>query len=859
MMQGILLSRVQQRMRRCASLAVGMGLVLGLVQPVVVQAQAADAPAAASAAAVPVPTSLSFPDVRELDGYRLTIYAPQIRSWPEFESFEAVMAVELAPSDGAPNRYATVTVRGDTEVDVGRRVVLVSNPQVEMVRFAGGEAPPDYTARIEGATRSGIQEIPLELFIAHLAEEVLSAPPPEGFSKEPPVILVTGEPTLLLFVNGEAVLTEVPGAGLDVVVNASWPLFREREGAQRYYLLDNGEWLTSDALERGWAPTQALPEGFSKLPDEPQFAAARAAVPAAAPSEPTPRVVYANRPTELIVTEGAPRTEAVPETGGLEYVVNTESPLFRLAGRWYYLVAGRWFSTGDLQAGPWQFVEELPEDFAQIPVDHPLAEVRASVPGTPEARMAVVEASIPVKVSAAPGAAPPIEVQYAGEPRFETIQGTGVSRAANVGYDVLEYDGRYYLLYAGLWYEAAAPTGPWAVTGNVPGAIYTIPPSSPAYHVTQVTVVESTPTTVVYSYPPSYSSGIYVAYGVPYYGTGWYYPPYYYGGIYYPYWGSYGHGSWYNPVTGGYGSRSVWYGPYGGYSYTQGYNPSTGRYGYVETAWDKNEWASSGGTYNPRTGVGTQTDRYYNEKKNTAEMERTTTRGDQWVQTERNVDFNEGTANIKRETSGGGSSQVQRERTAGGITSEGTVTTGDGRQYDVSGVQGRGGGTTTITGEGGSMNIDTRRQGGSSISTIEGSGGGQGISVSGEGPGRTTIGQSGSGDIYAGHDGNVFKKTDDGWQQYNNGEWQQVDRPGAGPRADGQGAGSRDLGGRSASDYGYGERRDQAAQRGSYADIERDHRARQQATQQRTQRAGGYQRGSFGGGMRGGMGGGRRR
>ena len=121
----------------------------------------------------------------------------------------------------------------------------------------------------------------------------------------------------------------------------------------------------------------------------------------------------------------------------------------------------------------------------------------------------------------------------------------------------------------------------------MPDAIYKIPPDSPSYPVTQVTVYESTPTTVVYSYPPSYSTGVYVAYGVPWYGTGWYYPPYIYVPYYYPYWGaSYGHGYWYSPMTGAYGSRSVWYGPYGGYSYSQGYNPNTGRYGYVETGWD---------------------------------------------------------------------------------------------------------------------------------------------------------------------------------------------------------------------------------------------------------------------------------
>ena len=187
----------------------------------------------------------------------------------------------------------------------------------------------------------------------------------------------------------------------------------------------------------------------------------------------------------------------------------------------------------------------------------------------------------------------------------------------NSGNDVILYNGTYYLAYDGAWYTSASPSGPWAATATVPDAIYKIPPSSPSYAVTQVVVQEATPTTIVYSYPPSYSTGVYVAYGVPWYGTGWYYPPYIYGPYYYPYWGaSYGHGYWYSPMTGAYGSRSVWYGPYGGYSYSQGYNPKTGRYGYVETAWDGEDWKSHSEKYNPRTGVATETSRHYSANDN---------------------------------------------------------------------------------------------------------------------------------------------------------------------------------------------------------------------------------------------------
>jgi hypothetical protein len=37
--------------------------------------------------------------------------------------------------------------------------------------------------------------------------------------------------------------------------------------------------------------------------------------------------------------------------------------------------------------------------------------------------------------------------------------------------------------------------------------------------------------------------------------------------------------------------------------------------------------------------------------------------------------------------------------------------------------------------------------------------------------------ESGSGDLYAGHDGNVYRKTEDGWQQHGDGGWTDVDVP----------------------------------------------------------------------------------
>ena len=57
--------------------------------------------------------------------------------------------------------------------------------------------------------------------------------------------------------------------------------------------------------------------------------------------------------------------------------------------------------------------------------------------------------------------------RFAGEPEFEPVEGTGVARAVNTGFDILEFEGRYYLLYGGAWYVADAPIGPWSITSPV--------------------------------------------------------------------------------------------------------------------------------------------------------------------------------------------------------------------------------------------------------------------------------------------------------------------------------------------------------------------------------------------------------
>jgi hypothetical protein len=188
------------------------------------------------------------------------------------------------------------------------------------------------------------------------------------------------------------------------------------------------------------------------------------------------------------------------------------------------LISGRWFSAHGFD-GPWTFAtNDLPPDFALIPPEAPQASVLASVPGTSQAQLALLQAQVPRQATLKMDAAK-LTVVYAGPPQFKPIPGTTMTYAVNTAFEVIETGGRFYVCYQGAWFEGPSPSGPWVLAASVPAVIYTIPPTSPLYNVTYVKVYGATPATVAYGYTSGYMMGFVTA-GVVVYGTGYYYPPY---------------------------------------------------------------------------------------------------------------------------------------------------------------------------------------------------------------------------------------------------------------------------------------------------------------------------------------------
>lgn len=652
-------------------------------------------------------------------GGKLVIYQPQVDSWNNFTAITWRQAFQLTPT-GGKQVVGAISLSGTTSVDHETRMVVFYDMKVLNTYFPS--LPPDVTAQMDQLVRGFI---PPYVNIS-LDRVVANVPKPQNvntveLNNNPPFIFVSHTPAILLGVDGEPVFADLPNVDLKSVVNTTWPLFLDKSNSQ-YYLLVNNIWLTAGDLHGPWSMTMNIPRDFKKLPDSGKFADVKMAYPPPHVSNPiVPAVFYATSPAEVILFDGQPTYTQIAGTQ-LTYANNTNSPVFVYSPTqtYYYLAAGRWFSAPDL-AGPWTFASlSLPSDFANIPLGNPESAVLSSVPGTNEAKDAVLIAQIPTTMILNPvTAAAQAHVIYSGSPEFVPITGTSMLYATNTVDKVIQVGAVYYLCLQGVWFMSTTANGPWSTAGSVPQVIYTIPPSSPVYNVTYVTQVTTSDGNISSSYTAGYLGAFVMGAAVGAIvasGTGYYYPPYIgypVGGYpyYHPYATPYGYGGYssaYATSTGAYGVSNTTYGAYGKTTTAAQYNPYTGTYARGASTSNAYGKQSVGQAYNPYTGTYGAT---HQGSSPTAQW------GQSYVQ------------------QGNKSAYTQHYSTADGT-----------------------------------------------VGSVQGSQGGRAYASS-SAMGNTYAGKSASGDMYAGHDGNVYQNTGSGWQKYDNGSWNNVNTQQAQQRA----------------------------------------------------------------------------
>jgi hypothetical protein len=521
-----------------------------------------------------------------------------------------------------------------------------------------------------------------------------------------------------------------------------------------------------------------------------------------------PTIFMSLRPAILLLVNGAPVTAPIANSN-LQFIVNANWPVFQEQGSPnYYLFDGKGWMLGTL-GGNWTATSQLPGQMSKVLENPNFADLKGFIPPPPGSA-----ATFPmVHYSSTPAEL----IVFGGRPQWTPIPGTQLSYASNTDSTVFKYapTGAFYYLTSGRWFTTTTPImGGWTfATYTLPPDFAQIPPTSPAGKVlasvpgtpeaedavliaqipTTVTVnatqaaqevkvsyvgepqvlpiegttmmyatntpnkviqvgsqyylcyqgvwfVSSTPQgpwqtaqtvpQVIYTIPPS--SPVYnVTYVTQVVASDGYVTSSYTAG----YVGMFVAGAAVGAIvasgTGYYYPPYVYHGYYYPYAATYGYhtyNPYTGAYGYGGAAYGPYGSAHWGTSYNPNTG--------------------TYARG--------------ATASTAYGTQSVG--QAYNPYTgAYGATHQGSNAYGSWGQSVVSKN-----GNTAYT------QHATNAYG--SAGTVQTTAGGKGAATS-TAYGNTAAGKTSNGDMYAGHDGNVYKNTGSGWQKYDNGSWNDVQKP----------------------------------------------------------------------------------
>jgi hypothetical protein len=764
-----------------------------------------------------------WPREVKITGATLLVYQPQINSWQgNVLDFRAAVAVK--PADAKQEIFGVVWGTAHTQVDRVSRMVLLQDFVLTKSNFP---TLPDKGMAYQHALQSQFGPAQRTIALDRLEASLAASGPVKAddipVNNDPPRIIISESPALLVPIDGNPVVRPVPGTKLERVINTRALILRE-QGASTYYLHVYDGWLYSGTLAGPWYQAMVFPAGINQVAGD----LARSGrvdlldggnvKPKPSLAAGVPTIYVSETPAELIVFQGQPSFTPIEGTA-LRWATNTHADVIleSTTTSYYVLISGRWYR-GSALTGPWAYAPSstLPADFLRIPVSSPAGVVLASVGGTPQAQEAVIANSIPQTATVPRVNGPTFSPVFDGAPQLRPVDGTPLEYIVNSPTPIIQVNpSLFYALRVGVWFSSSALSGPWFVAASVPSVIYTIPATSPLHYVTYVQIYGSTAQTVSVGYTPGYM-GTVVSDGVVVYGTGysyqpwvgsaWYPPPATYGVSAQPVYnpavgmafgfamgvttaamtGAYYHPAYY-PAYNGYpccGSTSFnTYGHYGNAvaSGTRGYySDQAGNVGQEASGSYTNYRTGSTGTYsasrsvNPSAGTAQQS---YTRNFNTPYG----TSGN--VARSETYDASTGRYSYSSSASatGAGGTQVSSARNTGPTASGGVGT--ERQTTETNPTTGVSRSTTTAAGAGSQgagaarQTTYTDQKTGATVTSEKASGtGAQGRQVTYTNPttGKTqSYGAAREGNnVYADKDGNVYKNSGSGWQQHSSSGWQ---------------------------------------------------------------------------------------
>lgn len=489
----------------------------------------------------------SWPQEIQVPEGVVVIYQPQPESL-NGNQLKARAAVAIEVKNAKEPVFGAIWFEARLDTDRDTRLANITEVTINRVRFPNEDKTKSsrLIALLEKEIPRWEFPISMDQLLVTLETEDKRSEMAENISTEPPKIIFSNEPAVLISIDGEPQLRDVSGTKLKRIINTPYTIIYEPSSSTYYLNADKKRWYTASQIKGHWQLVMTVPGEVAKLAPEKE------------PGEDenkeidlgsAPKIIVETVPAELISSTGKPKFTPITNTD-LLYVSNTDSDVLKNIKdqNYYVLLSGRWYSSKNLK-GPWKYVpgDQLSEDFAKIPEDSEMGTVLYAVPGTNVAEEAVLDAQIP-QTAQIKRSEKKLTVEYDGEPKFEKIKNTKLTYAINTNVPIILFEDKYYACNDAVWFVANSAKGQWKVATVIPAEIYKIPTDSSLYYVTFVRIYKVTDDIVYMGYTPGYT-GTYVYNTTIVYGTGYYWPGWY-GHYYYPRRTTWGYHVRWNPRTG---------------------------------------------------------------------------------------------------------------------------------------------------------------------------------------------------------------------------------------------------------------------------------------------------------------------
>ncbi len=341
---------------------------------------------------------IGWPRTVSDDKGTLVYYQPQVDKWDDYKKMTGRVAFSLTPA-GKQEVLGVASFTSDTKTDKDARTTYLHKIDYTDVRF------PSLDAKSADAMKKLFLDLVPKSSETFSIDRIMADLNNNGQAKAQ-TVQTKNDPPKIFYSTSPAILVIVDGDPVLSPIDKTDIQFVVNtnwdlffeKSTKNYFLLVNDVWLTATKLHGPWTQTQTLPKDMSALPAGQNFDDVKKQVPPHAATD-VPTVFYSNVPAELILTEGTPVYTKISGTG-LLYISNSDDDIFvdEAQDQIYVLFSGRWFRSKSFN-GPWTYAgNNLPADFAKIPEDSPKGHVLASVPGTIQASDAVMLAQIPTTV-----------------------------------------------------------------------------------------------------------------------------------------------------------------------------------------------------------------------------------------------------------------------------------------------------------------------------------------------------------------------------------------------------------------------------------------------------------------------------